>query len=308
MENKNNISDELLATYLDGNTNEKETIQILQALKKDRALQETLDIALQIEEEKDILPMMQMAAESGENLCSALCETYILHRRNIDFDEKDLLTTARKNHWLKPEGAPLHAIGQILAYKGLMITRKYDATFDDISEAIALDNDVIVAIDSDKLYPEQPDENDAPNHAVVVTAIDPKTSTVTIYDPQHDTPSTIHASLFKKAWHESHHYMVRVLQSIEEYNPQPINLEDITLTEDLMELREAIAENAHDVWATARIKEGWTYGPVRNDKNKQHPDLIPYSALPDSEKKYDRVMALGTIKLVKKLGFDIVKH
>ena len=75
-----------------------------------------------------------------------------------------------------------------------------------------------------------------------------------------------------------------------------------------MELREAIAENAHDVWASARIKEGWTYGQVRNDEKKQHPDLIPYSALPDSEKEYDRLMAMDTIKLVKKLGFDIVKQ
>lgn len=101
--------------------------------------------------------------------------------------------------------------------------------------------------------------------------------------------------------------MIRVLQSIEDYEPQPINLEEIKLTDELLELREAIAENAHEVWATARIKEGWTYGKERDDAKKKHPDLIPYSALPDSEKEYDRIMALDTIRLVKKLGFDIVK-
>ncbi len=95
--------------------------------------------------------------------------------------------------------------------------------------------------------------------------------------------------------------------SIEDYEPQPINLDDISLTDDLLELREAIAENAHDVWATARKKEGWTFGPERDDSNKKHPDLVPYSSLPDSEKEYDRLMALDTIKLVKKLGFEIVK-
>ena len=36
--------------------------------------------------------------------------------------------------------------------------------------------------------------------------------------------------------------------------------------------------------------------------------MIPYSALPESEKEYDRIMALNTIKLVRKLGFDIVKN
>ena len=101
--------------------------------------------------------------------------------------------------------------------------------------------------------------------------------------------------------------MIRVLQSIEDYEPRPINLDDISLTDDLLELREAIAENAHDVWATARKKEGWTFGLERDDVNKKHPDLIPYSSLPDSEKEYDRLMALDTIKLVKKLGFEIVK-
>ena len=55
------------------------------------------------------------------------------------------------------------------------------------------------------------------------------------------------------------------------------------------------------------MREGWTYGPVRDDANKKHPDLIPYSALPDSEKEYDRQMAFDTIKLVKKLGFDLIK-
>ncbi len=37
-------------------------------------------------------------------------------------------------------------------------------------------------------------------------------------------------------------------------------------------------------------------------------DLIPYFALPDSEKEYDRLMAFNTIKLVKKLGWIIKKE
>ena len=80
------------------------------------------------------------------------------------------------------------------------------------------------------------------------------------------------------------------------------------MDEELEELQEAIAENAHDVWAEARIKEGWTYGQERDDAKKHNPDIIPYTALPDSEKEYDRIMAFKTIKLVKKLGYDIVKR
>lgn len=321
------ISDELLAAYLEGNTSEEETIAILQAMKTDETLREILDIAIKADpciattdvaeaapcvslrqETLDELPMLKLAAESNENICSVLCEAYVLHRRNVSFDRDSLIATARDNHWLKPKGVPLHAIGQLLALNGLIVSRKYDGSLEYIAEALSKDNDVIVAVDSDKLYPNIPDEEGVANHAVVVTAVDLKSDTVTIYDPQHDRHLSVSSRQFEQAWRESGNYMVCVLQSVEEYNPQPICLDNISLTDDLLELREAIAENAHDVWAAARIKEGWTYGPVRDDEKKRHPDLIPYSALPDSEKEYDRIMAFDTIKLVRKLVFDIVKR
>lgn len=91
------------------------------------------------------------------------------------------------------------------------------------------------------------------------------------------------------------------------YEPSPIGLDDVTLSPDLTELREAIAENAHEIWAKARTDQGWTYGPERNDQKKQTPDMVPYCNLPESEKLYDREMAMQTLKLVKKLGFEIVR-
>jgi len=94
---------------------------------------------------------------------------------------------------------------------------------------------------------------------------------------------------------------------MEEYIPKPIDLSDVSLTEDLIELREAIAENAHEIWAENRRLEGWTYGPVRDDKLKQTPDMVPYKDLSDGEKEYDRATAMRSIKLLKKLGYDVVK-
>lgn len=311
MANKNYISDELLAAYFDGNTNEVETREVLNAIKTDPELREIVDIALSIEDSEaetyDILPMMKLAAESGNNICSVLCETFVLHRRDIPFVESELLDIAQKNHWLTSQGSPLHAVGQLLAHYDLMVTRRYDATIDDIAKALTLDNDVMVVVDSDKLYDGREDSEDSPNHAVVVLGVEQET--VKLFDPSaSDTNVFVPMRYFLRAWKESHNYMIRVLQSIGDYEPQPINLDSIQLTDDLLELREAIAENAHEVWAAARIKEGWTYGRERDDANKKHPDLIPYSALPDSEKEYDRLMALDTIKLVKKLGFNLIKH
>ena len=310
MADKHHISDEQLAAYLDGNLSMEEMREVLGAMADDKELREVAEIALGVGEEAttfDVLPMMEMAAESGDNICSILCEAYILHRRDVPFEQTELLNIARKNHWLSPQGSPLHSIGQLLAHYGQMVVHQYDATADDISAAISLDNDVIVAVDADKMYAGRRDEEDAPNHAVVVTEIDDEAQTVKIFDPQEMEPQSIPLPMFIAAWKESRNYMVRVLQTVEDYKPQPIKLDDIPLGDDLLELQEAIAENAHDVWAAARISEGWSYGSVRDDAEKKHPDLVPYSALPDSEKEYDRIMALNTIKLVKKLGFDIVK-
>lgn len=310
MANINNISDELLAAYLEGNTNEAETLEVLNALKVDPELQETLDIALKVEDETaqtTDLPAMQIAALSDENICAVRCEMFILHRRGIPYDEEWLLNTARRKDWLKPEGTPLYCLGYLLAYSGLLVNRKYDSTIDDIQQALAMDNDVVVGVDREKLYAEAVDLEDLTNHAVVVTHIEK--DSVTIFDPYEEPYiSNIPLSDFLNAWKESHHYMIQVLQSVEEYEPHPVNVDKIPLDGNLEELQEAIAENAHDVWAEARIKEGWTYGEKRDDTNKKHPDLVPYTALPDSEKEYDRIMAFNTIKLVKKLGFDIVKR
>lgn len=92
------------------------------------------------------------------------------------------------------------------------------------------------------------------------------------------------------------------------YKPKPIDTADVVLSNDLLELTEKIAENVHEVWAEGRTKEGWTYGPVRDDDRKETPCLVPYKDLPENEKDFDRNTAMETIKLIIKLGYDIKKN
>lgn len=92
------------------------------------------------------------------------------------------------------------------------------------------------------------------------------------------------------------------------YIPKPENLDEIQLSEELNGLVEAMAKNVHDVWAQSRMKQGWTYGLERNDQLKHHPCLVAYEDLPDVEKAYDRNTAVGTLKLIQKLGFKITKE
>lgn len=92
------------------------------------------------------------------------------------------------------------------------------------------------------------------------------------------------------------------------YVPQPVDTRDVQLPVELDELVEKLAKNVHEVWAESRISEGWQYGEDRSDALKQHPCLVPYEDLPENEKAYDRNTALGTLKLITKLGFKITKE
>ena len=93
----------------------------------------------------------------------------------------------------------------------------------------------------------------------------------------------------------------------ETYTPQPIDTTGVQLPKELEMLVEEMSKNVHDVWAETRIQQGWTYGEQRNDELKTHPCLVPYEELPDSEKGYDRNTSIGTLKLILKLGFKIIR-
>jgi ryanodine receptor 2 len=91
------------------------------------------------------------------------------------------------------------------------------------------------------------------------------------------------------------------------YQPRPTDTAAVTLPADLAQLTERLAEHAHDVWARQRLADGWTYGPRRDDAARQHPCLVPYQELPESEKQYDRNAALETLKVILALGYRIAK-
>jgi ryanodine receptor 2 len=89
------------------------------------------------------------------------------------------------------------------------------------------------------------------------------------------------------------------------YEPTPIDTSGIELSPAIRELTERLAASAHDQWSRKRLAEGWKYGPKRSDDLKENPCLVPYEQLPDSEKEYDRSMAMETLKAILALGYRI---
>lgn len=342
-----NITNELLAAYAEGNVSQEERKCVRQYLTENPQEWDTMltmmddDYELTLDDdvrmpsadtdsrlgellsemgseepsmcEFRVLPAMAKAAENRiDNLCVIRCEGIALRRFGFDITDDTLIQESQTKGLLHNDGIALHNIGYLAGSHGLGVSHRYECRIDDVREALDAHNVVIAAIDADELIGNLKVERkkdltvgETPNHVVIVESVGD--DTVTISDSatpqQHDVYPL---SQFMDAWNDSSRYIV-VISDGEEYEPHPIDLTNVEISDDLIELREAIAENAHEVWAYNRKKEGWTYGPERDDAKKLHPDMIAYNRLPESEKLYDREMAMNTIKLLRKLGWELKK-
>lgn len=318
----NEISDNLFSAFLDGNASAEDTMRLLEAARKDPELRKAIEICLELEAEEEemenveVLPMQAMAARERSNRCAVLCELYILSKHGVNRTIEDWEKQAYQQGWLKEGGTPIHNIGRLLEQECFSTSRTYHNSIHDLQKTLT-DYDVIVVVDGkelttniEQLNRERLEDDfigSNPNHAIVIKSIDG--DIVTYYEPEYDEIKKISLELFDDAWEDSSRYMVKVSpRDFSKYEPHPIDLSDVCLPEELNDLREAIAENAHEVWAAGRKSQGWSYGPERNDSLKQTPDMIPYSDLSDEEKLFDREMAMNTIKLLKKLGYKITKE
>jgi len=58
---------------------------------------------------------------------------------------------------------------------------------------------------------------------------------------------------------------------MDRYERAPIDTPVVKLSDDPLELTEKLAANAHDNWATLRIKEGWSWGRQRDRREQETP-------------------------------------
>ncbi len=91
------------------------------------------------------------------------------------------------------------------------------------------------------------------------------------------------------------------------YIPNPIDTSKVAIDHNLLKIAETLAKNTHENWAEERLKNGWSYGPKRNDRLKRHPNLVSYDELPEAEKELDRRTSMEALKLIQLLGYDIIK-
>lgn len=262
-----------------------------------------------------ILPIMSRAAQNTvDNLCAVRCEGYALRTLGIDISDKELEKEAEENGLVETDGTALYSIGQLSAKHGLFVSRKYDCTINDITKSLKHGDIVIAVIDNTELFlkPEESRRNDQlygeiPNHAIVIKSINEEQNCITLLNPGDSNDEHLYPlDRFIDAWNDSSNYLI--ISNRNHYKPHPINLSKITLDEDLVELQEVFAENVHEIWAKARIDDGWKYGSDRDDLNKIDPYLLPYDLLPEREKEYCRLIAMDSIKCLMKLGWGVIKN
>lgn len=164
---------------------------------------------------------------------------------------------------------------------------------------------IIISVVSASLF----GESHSGSTATVIVSNNQSTGMVELYDPFSNEVKQFHLEELFDAWEKAGGVCTTAFPPDDNtYHPKLIDLKHVNLPDGLEELREAIAENAHDTWAMERQSEGWTYGPKRDDSLLETPDMVPYAQLPDSEKQYDRIMADDTLKLLIALGYNIEKR
>ncbi|XP_075890924.1 ryanodine receptor 2 isoform X2 [Nelusetta ayraudi] len=89
------------------------------------------------------------------------------------------------------------------------------------------------------------------------------------------------------------------------YKPAPLDLSHIKLTSTQEAMVDKLAENAHNVWARDRIRQGWTFGIQQDVKSRRNPRLVPYVLLDERTKKSNKDSLREAVRTLLGYGFNL---
>jgi hypothetical protein len=70
---------------------------------------------------------------------------------------------------------------------------------------------------------------------------------------------------------------------------------------------EQLARTEHERWSAVRLLAGYRYGPVRDDKLKLHPDLVPFDELSRPKQDLDRIAVRATDAYLARAGIGVMR-
>src|SRR5690242_13092799 len=81
-----------------------------------------------------------------------------------------------------------------------------------------------------------------------------------------------------------------------DHDPASLDATQLQLTGDILRLTESLAENQHERWMRQRTAQGWKFGPRLDEEQKEHPNLVPFEKLTETEKHAARNAALASMQ------------
>lgn len=215
-----NIRDEIIAAYLDGNATVVEQNIILKSdneissLIKDVRLSSDVEIPLDFNMDVDVNPYMQSYADT----CAIKSQQLILNDFGIPCSEDDLVRYSTEHGWYNGNGTNMGDVGNLLEHAGIHCTRQCDANVFNLISELSQGHKVIVGVDSGELWGNRFNEwlkdffiGVTPDHALLVTGIDtsnPYNIKVIVTDPgTGESGKAYPLDQFMDAWSDARYYM-----------------------------------------------------------------------------------------------------
>lgn len=203
------INEELIATFLEGNTSPEESATILRMAEQNENLRNLLNVAVSVDEIND-LPFGAVAAETNNcgNRCAVMCEQYVLKMVGVDRNIDELEQMAKVHGWLGENGVAIENMGCLMENEGMMVKRSFHNSIASLKNAIQENKHVITMVDAAETCGQCNDDENGytPNHAVVVLEVNDEN--VIFYDPEWNEKRALNHVDFEEAWNDSSGFMV----------------------------------------------------------------------------------------------------
>jgi len=215
-----NISDEMLAAFLDGNATQEEKELILSSQEELNFFMSDFSLCSEIDESAisdikiDINPYQQAYSDT----CAIKSQQLILNEFGIPCSEDDLVRYSAEHGWYNGNGTSMEDVGNLLEDAGIPCTRQCDANVFNLVKELSQGHKVIVGVDSNELWGNRFVEwlndfflGETPDHALLVTGIDttdPTNIKVIVTDPgTGEAGKAYPLEQFMDAWSDASCYM-----------------------------------------------------------------------------------------------------
>ena len=225
------ITDELIACYLEGNVTDEERAAVEAYLSENDEAMDELMIArseLAYQEcvgrpsvfAKSMIDYDEyaLAAASEKMDCAIKAQQMVLHNYGIEVSVEELTELAKKNGWFEEDkGSAFDFVGELLNTYGVESVQMRNAGIYHIMHELSQGHKIIVGVDNENSDPDSTFGFDGAQHVMLVVGIDTSDKDnlkVVVKDPSHpDVEQLYPAKDFMERWRNTGCFMVATKQA-----------------------------------------------------------------------------------------------